>query len=97
MPKRSFIDLPDEELLLLLCIREEELENPAAWCEAFRQLRRDSQETPKTSDEAHRLMARAAALRDAIHPKPPPPSNLSPEDEAEALWKIFPGNTAAIE
>lgn len=94
MSKPSFIDLPDDELLLLLCIREEELEDPRAWCEEFRQLRRDSQATPQTSDEAHRLMARAAALRDAIHPKPPPPSNLSPEEEAEALWKIFPGDGA---
>ena len=96
MSKPSLIDLPNEELLLRLSIFEDELEDPAAWCEAFRQLRRDSQKAPKTSDEAHRLMDRAAALLDAIHPKSPPPSNLSPEEEVEAMWKIFPGGSPGI-
>lgn len=67
----SVNDLSDTEFLLALCIREEELEDPATWCKEMRQLNRDIHAGPKTSDEAHALMARGDRLAKAIHRKPP--------------------------
>lgn len=78
----SIHDLPDSVLLLALCIRAQELEDPAAWCREMRQLNLDIHSSPKTSDEAHTLMARSERLAQAIHKKRPPPMS---EAEYEQL------------
>lgn len=53
-------------MLLALCIREEELDDTAAWCEAFREYSREAKEGPKTVAEAEAMMQRSAALIDRI-------------------------------
>lgn len=68
----SIHTMTDEQLLLALCIWEEQLDNPAEWCREFRQLSLDTMAGPKTSDEAHALMARKKRLRDAIKKAPDP-------------------------
>ena len=51
-PVASWIDLPDDQLMLVLCVREENLDNPALWCEEMRALARLGLEAPKTVAEA---------------------------------------------
>ena len=58
----SFLDLPDDQLLLLLCIREEELDEPAAWCREWRALSREMDAGPRTSAEADALWERNEQL-----------------------------------
>jgi hypothetical protein len=55
------IDLPDDVLMLALCVHRERLADPARWCSEFRSL---SGTVPKTSREAEDLMARWARLRE---------------------------------
>ena len=61
-----FDQLPDNEMLLALCIREEELDDPAAWCSELREVVRDSRTPPKTVDEVEALAERWDALRHRI-------------------------------
>ena len=50
-----FDQLPDNEMLLALCICEEELDDPAAWCNDLGEVVRDSRTPPKTVDEVEAL------------------------------------------
>jgi hypothetical protein len=54
------IDLPDDLLMLILCVHPERLADPARWCDEVRSL---SESVPKTSREAEDLMDRWARLR----------------------------------
>lgn len=65
-----FDHMTDHHMLLALCIREEELDDPAAWCQEFREYRRWAREGPKTVTEAEAMMARSAALADRIKKSP---------------------------
>lgn len=58
----SFIGLPDNYLLLALSIREEELDDPDAWCADFRRLHHEIKSGPQTSRETQAMMASSAAL-----------------------------------
>ncbi len=68
----SIHTLSDEQLLLALCIWDEQLDDPAEWCRELRQLSLDTHAGPKTSEEAHALMARGNRLRAAIKKAPSP-------------------------
>lgn len=57
-----FEHMSDEQMLLALCIREDELDDPAAWCSEFRAYSLISKEPQKSATEAEALMARADAL-----------------------------------
>lgn len=61
-----FDSLNDQDMLLVLCIREEELDDPAAWCRDFRACPHETQEGPKTAAEAESIAARFAALAGRI-------------------------------
>ena len=63
-PVESWIDLPDELFMLALCVREENLDNSALWCEEMRQLARLSKDAPKTVAEADAYAAKAEKLSD---------------------------------
>jgi hypothetical protein len=65
-----FDQMDDTRMLLTLCIREEELDDPAAWCAEFREYRRKAYEGPKTVAEAEAMMAQGSALADRINKKP---------------------------
>jgi hypothetical protein len=55
------LDLPDDLLMLILCVHPERLADPARWCDEVRLL---SGAVPKTSREAEDLMDRWARLRE---------------------------------
>lgn len=65
-----FDQMTDDQMLLALCIREEELDDPAAWCREFRAYSQEAKEGPKTVAEAEAMMLRSAALSDRIRKKP---------------------------
>lgn len=60
----TFLDLSDEALMLALCVRPENLEEPARWCREIRALARAINEGPKTTEEAEELMRIGDRLRD---------------------------------
>lgn len=66
MTRIWFEGLADSEMLLVLCIREEELDNPAAWCQEFRAFCRDTKDGPKTVGEAEAMVAKSASLSSKI-------------------------------
>jgi len=45
----SFLSLPDDDLMLLLCVRPENLPDPARWCHEMREYIRASETEPQTS------------------------------------------------
>ena len=61
-----FEQLPDHEMLLALCIREEELDDPPAWCSDLRGIVRDSRTPPKTVAEVESMTERWKALRNKV-------------------------------
>ena len=58
----SFLDLPDDRLMLALCVREENLKDPARWCSEMRALAKARKIGPKTSAEAEILFEWAGRL-----------------------------------
>lgn len=58
----SFLDLPDDLFMLALCVREENLRDPARWCAEMREHVRAVKRGPKTVAEAEALMAEATRL-----------------------------------
>jgi len=62
-----FDHLTDREMLLALCIREEELDDLAGWCAEFRAHHRDAKVGPKTVAEAEAMTARSVALAERIN------------------------------
>ena len=67
-----FDSLNDQDILLALCIREEELDDPVAWCRDFRAFNHETQEGPKTVAEAESITARGAELIGRIRKKRTP-------------------------
>lgn len=53
----SFLSLSDDDLMLLLCVRPENLSDPSRWCREMREYVRASEAGPKTSQEAENLKA----------------------------------------
>jgi hypothetical protein len=62
--KLSFMDLSDDDLMLLLCVRPEKLADPSRWCREMRAYAKASNDGPKTSEEADKLFATVERLRD---------------------------------
>lgn len=58
---RTMIDLPDDVLILALCVNPERLADPALWCDELRAL---SGSVPESSQESEDLMDRWAWLRE---------------------------------
>jgi hypothetical protein len=56
------IDLPDDVLMLALCVHPERLADPARWCDEVRAL--SGAADPRTSREAEDFMDRWARLRE---------------------------------
>lgn len=65
-----FDHMSDERMLLTLCIREEELDDPSAWCRDFRAHCHETREGPSTTAEAEAMMSRSDALVGRINKKP---------------------------
>lgn len=53
--KNSFLDLPDDLFMLALCVREENLKDPARWCAEMRDLVKARKIGPKNSAEVAAL------------------------------------------
>jgi len=60
----SFLNLSDDDFMLLLCVRPEKLADPSRWCREMRAYAKASNDGPKTSEEADKLFAMAKLLRD---------------------------------
>lgn len=58
----TFLDLPDDQFMLLLCVRPENLRDPARWCQEMREHSRAVKAGPKTVAEAEALMETASRL-----------------------------------
>ena len=58
-----FTDLPDDDLMLLLCERPDNHPDPAAWCASLREL--VGRPAPATADEADKLKRDWDELRQA--------------------------------
>lgn len=58
----SFLDLPDDLFMLALCVREENLRDPARWCAEMREHARAVKRGTKTVAEAEALTETAARL-----------------------------------
>ena len=63
----SFLDLPDDLFMLALCVREENLKDPARWCTEMRALAKAKKIGPKTSAEAEALFEWAGRLAIEAH------------------------------
>lgn len=88
----SFLDLPNDKLLLLLGISENELDDPAAWCEEMRLVSKAIHAGPKTSDKSHSLMERSNNLSQAIKRKLPEP--LSDQEMVDWNSRLDKAKTA---
>ncbi len=63
MPRfQGLLALTDSELLLALCVREENLLDPVRWCCEMRQYMREVVKGAVTSEESERLMAWSTRL-----------------------------------
>jgi hypothetical protein len=60
----SFVNLSDDDFMLLLCVRPEKLADPSRWCREMRAYALASNDGPKTSEEADALFATMERLRD---------------------------------
>jgi hypothetical protein len=60
----SFLNLSDDDFMLLLCVRAEKLAEPSRWCRQMRAYAQASIDGPKTSAEADELLAMMERLRD---------------------------------
>lgn len=61
--KPSLLNLLDDDFILMLCVRPENLKDPSRWCREMRENIRASQDGPKTSAEADALFADMDRLR----------------------------------
>ncbi len=60
----TILDLPDDLFMLALCVRPENLKDPAKWCSKIRTLHKAVQAGPTTVAEAEELMAQFDCLAD---------------------------------
>ncbi len=86
----AFIDLPDDELLLALCILKEQLDDPSAWCRELRRLYHPDISSPKTTADSEALTEARRCLYDLVKERPPRPT-LSTTEEDDGLLAGFPG------
>ena len=56
------LQLPDDELMLALCVREENLKNPSEWCQEFRACWVEKAQPIRDSEHAERLMEWSSRL-----------------------------------
>jgi len=68
---QSFLDLPDHEFMLAMCVREENLIDPARWCSEMREHARALQRGPSTSEEVDRFLMNGMRLADEAAGKVP--------------------------
>jgi hypothetical protein len=73
--KPSFLDLSDDDFMLLLCVHREKLADPSRWCREMRAYFLASNDGPKTSEEADELLATIERLRDEAN------GEWSPDDD----------------
>jgi len=73
--KPSFLNLSDDDFMLLLCIRPEKIADPSRWCREMRAHVLASIDGPKTSEEADKEFAVAKRLRDEAN------GEWSPDDD----------------
>jgi hypothetical protein len=59
---QGLLDLTDSQLMLALCVREENLLDPARWCCEMRKYMRALGEGTVTSEQSERLMGWSARL-----------------------------------
>lgn len=64
---KTFLDLPDDQFMLALCVREENLKDPARWCAEMRALAKARKIGPKTSAEAEAMFEWAGRLAIEAH------------------------------
>ncbi len=97
--------LPDDEMMLALCVRQENLKDPAKWCQEMRVYWEEQSKPIRDAEHAERLMRwserlalessgkREQGIQDGFGL---PLSDLSPEDAAfnayEAAIKRLPSN-----
>jgi hypothetical protein len=62
--KQMFNDLSDDDLMLMLCVKPENLIDPSRWCRDMRDHIQASSKEPTTSQEADILFATAKRLRE---------------------------------
>lgn len=53
----GLLNLTDQELMLALCVREENLVNPSKWCAEMRQYMQESGKVSLSVEASERLMA----------------------------------------
>jgi hypothetical protein len=53
---QGLLALTDSELMLALCVREENMLDPALWCDEMRQYMREVGVGPVTAEQSERLM-----------------------------------------
>ena len=58
----NLLGLPDKQFLLALCVRDENLLDPASWCQEMRALCRAQSLNISTSEHAERLMQWSSRL-----------------------------------
>jgi len=58
----SFLDLPDDEFMLALCVRPGNLQEPAKWCEEIRAHARAMEVGPSSVQESEQMMETAIRL-----------------------------------
>ncbi len=85
------LHLPDDELLLALCVREENLADPAKWCQEMRAYWAEQSRPIRDAEHAERLMdwsTRLALESSGVRPQGVrdgfglPVTDMSPEDAA---------------
>jgi hypothetical protein len=58
----SFLELPDDEFMLALCVRPENLKEPAKWCEEMRAHTSAMKVGPSSVQESEQMMETAIRL-----------------------------------
>lgn len=95
--------LPDDEMMLALCVRRENLNDPAKWCQEMRAYWEEKSKPIRDAEHAERLMQWSERLalessgeRQQGDGYGAPLTNLSPEHAAfnayEAAIKTLPSN-----
>lgn len=79
------LNLPDDLFMLALCVREENLRDPARWCAEMREHARAVKRGPKTIEEAEALMETATRLAEESAGEREQVERIVPE-----VRKVFP-------
>jgi hypothetical protein len=58
----TWLDLPDEAFMLVLCVRPENLSNPARWCSEMRAHARAVKVGPTSVQQSEQMMETATRL-----------------------------------